>query len=89
MINCIIGIPIGLADVYNDDLENDENDDDFEADENEGDSDDDLAEEEEGEDDGILNSLYKIKINRNTKIILKNVKIFCRRIASSRNQTKA
>ncbi|XP_055316209.1 acidic leucine-rich nuclear phosphoprotein 32 family member A [Sitodiplosis mosellana] len=43
----------GLADVYNDDLENDDNDDDFEADENEGDTDgdSDLAEEEEGEDE--------------------------------------
>ncbi|XP_031635420.1 acidic leucine-rich nuclear phosphoprotein 32 family member A isoform X1 [Contarinia nasturtii] len=42
----------GLADVYNDDLENDDNDDDFEADENEdSDGDSDLAEEEEGEDE--------------------------------------
>lgn len=41
----------GLADVYNDDLDNDDNDDDFEADEHE-DSDDDLAEEEEGDDEG-------------------------------------
>lgn len=45
---------IGLAEVYNDDLDNDENDDDFEADENDGSDDDDLAEEEEGEDDGKL-----------------------------------
>lgn len=48
-------ICIGLADVYNDDLDNDENDDDFEADENDGESegDSDLAEEEEGEDEGV------------------------------------
>lgn len=44
-----------MADVYNDDLENDDNDDDdFEADEHDtdGDGDSDLAEEEEGEDEG-------------------------------------
>lgn len=46
----------GLAEVYNDDLDNDENDDDFEADENDGSDDDDLAEEEEGEDDGIVSN---------------------------------
>lgn len=43
-----------MADVYNDDLGNDDNDDDFEADEHEGESDSDLAEEEEGEDEGKM-----------------------------------
>lgn len=48
-----------MAEVYNDDLDNDENDDDFEADENDGSDDDDLAEEEEGEDDGKYYFLFR------------------------------
>lgn len=45
---------LGLAEVYNDGLDDDENDDDFEADENEDDDEDDLAEEEEGDDEGLF-----------------------------------
>lgn len=52
-----------MAEVYNDDLDNDENDDDFEADENDGSDDDDLAEEEEGEDDGIYRIFSLPKMN--------------------------
>lgn len=55
-----IRFALGLAEVYNDDLENDENDDDFEADENDGSDDDDLAEEEEGEDDGKFSDFFPL-----------------------------
>lgn len=59
--------PTGLADVYNDDLENDDNDDDFDADEHEGDSegDSDLAEEEEGDDEGTSSTDFLLEISLN------------------------
>lgn len=81
-------VHIGLAEVYNDDLENDDNDDDFEADEHEGETDSDLAEEEEGEDEG---NSFKFILIFCTRIIRINYLIFQKnhQLGEPKESTKA
>lgn len=87
-------ISTGLADVYNDDLDNDDNDDDFDADEHEGDSegDSDLAEEEEGDDEGTSSTGFLCGNLTECVLIFVSIRFFfCvyRRITSSGHQKKA
>lgn len=75
-------ISTGLADVYNDDLDNDDNDDDFDADEHEGDSegDSDLAEEEEGDDEGTSSTGFLCGNLTECVLIFVSIRFFFLRI---------